>query len=689
MIETGLYLPPEASATNRRLRLLSIHDRRIHAILRGLSGDAARLARAYSGSDSTLESQLQLHPPGAVAAPWLFWETYQSLDDETFLNISEAGVCLLIASVINDHLADDQLPGTVDATQLAEALTARASILFEQQFPTDSEFWDHFERLTMEYRSALLIELRCRASPAQFTFAALKRTARGKICPGVITVAAMSIASAQADLLPALEESLKDVAVASQLVDDVHDWRADLAAGHLTYFLARLAPAEVWLVTDWPPTDAVERWVRVSQDDIQSLRRAGRALESAIHRVRDFYCPAWTQYIHTKRIEADQMLARVVAKAIVNRSQVPIESPHQHAKAFTAGAMGGSLGAGAEGGQAMPDSGESAVDGEGQAKITGSSPRSFRSTCELALQALLGAQRPDGSWIDFHLGDAGGSDSWVTAHIGLQLATLLGLEPEVERSQALKRAGAYLLAKWRHGWAYNDLAPVDADSTAHAVLFLHAIGAQIPPTTVKVLAAHQRPDGGFATYLEGRAERIPRSWCRSHPDVTPVVIQALSAIGEGPTVWLPINEALGKMASDREGDRPWPAFWWNLHWYTAAAWSRVMHSLGSECAGLQWPGDLSLEMGDRSMLDAALLLEVAIGTGREQLAREMVGMLTTAQLDSGLWPIQPILRQPSEGVERPWEEGHGGELYADIHGLYSAATILNRLVMFGDAFAEL
>src|SRR5215471_10501013 len=87
---------------------------------------------------------------------------------------------------------------------------------------------------------------------------------------------------------------------------------------------------------------------------------------------------------------------------------------------------------------------------------------------EDALRFLLSAQDADGAWRDFDL-PPGAAEAWTTAYAGRCVR-----EAASEASvTALARARVFLKRQARvGGWAYNRACPCDADSTAHALIFL-------------------------------------------------------------------------------------------------------------------------------------------------------------------------------------------------------------------------
>jgi hypothetical protein len=274
-----------------------------------------------------------------------------------------------------------------------------------------------------------------------------------------------------------------------------------------------------------------------------------------------------------------------------------------------------------------------------------------------AIAALLAAQYPDGSFRDFALG-IGSSGPWLTAHVGARLASLPPRYRDERVAAAIARAGHYL---GQHRWSYNELAPADADSIAHALIFLGALGER-RPDAARALAGHQLADGGFATFLPDNYA----SWTLSHPDVTPVAARALAAYG--------YDDAIARALPHRVGVRA--AFWWDLDWYTTAMWVDA-------CTALAVPFDPAPRPTEspRTLLDTAYLLAIACAVGWHTLVDELADRLLAAATPAGLWPPSRVLRVTAPDETQPWTLAGeaGGRLYADVHGVYSTAVIASVL----------
>jgi len=279
------------------------------------------------------------------------------------------------------------------------------------------------------------------------------------------------------------------------------------------------------------------------------------------------------------------------------------------------------------------------------------------ATIQRAITALLAAQAADGSFRDFALG-IGASGPWVTAHVGARLATLPPRYRDERVAAAVTRAARYLD---EHPWAYNEHAPADADSIAHALIFLGALGER-RPEAARALAAYQLAGGGFATFQPGTYA----SWTRAHPDVTPVAVRALAPYGD--------DAAIARALPHRHGGRA--AFWWDLDWYTTAMWVDA-------CAALAVPFDPAPRPTEppRTLLDAAYLFAIACAAGWHTLVDELADRLLAAATPAGLWPPSRVLRVTAPDAPQPWTLAGeaGGRLYADVHGVYSTAVITSVL----------
>jgi hypothetical protein len=139
------------------------------------------------------------------------------------------------------------------------------------------------------------------------------------------------------------------------------------------------------------------------------------------------------------------------------------------------------------------------------------------------VEFLVGHQRREGSWIDWDL-PPGSSDRGTTAYVGGAISAVpgeLGLSTASMSSTAARWLVDHELEDG--GWGYNHTVGCDADSTAHAILFLSMEGVTIADRIYHRLLGFQQPDGGFATFS---AEDGLGSLGASHVYVSAVAVRA-------------------------------------------------------------------------------------------------------------------------------------------------------------------
>jgi hypothetical protein len=618
-------------------------------------GFFARQSQTYYGPAKSGELE---SPPAALRLPWLFWEDFKGVPDDLFLDVAEAGACFFLGSILLDHLVDKQGEDSALLTLLQRAFWVRGDELFHSVFPPDSVFWEDYNRLMGGHARGLASEQFAQSHPGTFTLEKTKEIAGSKICPALVGLSGLSHLMNKPDLLTNKEKILKDFAIGTQFIDDLQDWREDLASDHLTYFLTCVAPEADWVNSPWLTEDEIERMINSSGIDMDHCRMGVNLYTRAIDNTHDMVCPGWTDYIYEKRRFAKELWDQATAKHLLRAIEKVIKHTGDtiEENAFTEPVSSDS--------QGPPES--------------------------RALEALLSAQRYDGAWTDFDLAGQGISDAWVTAHIGLKLATLPKYYRSDELEKALESALNFLDGKWHHGWGFNDFAPVDADTTAHTLLFYQKMEAEPPPSTVPSLLDFQRPDGGFATYDKFRDPSMPESWCISHQDVTPLVVRSLLPYHEDPETKRAISRAVQRMELDRLADGTWPAFWWNLRWYTTAAWIETFtaleqNNLDSDLTlAVNWETGRHDSWGCITNLDLALLLECAVYSGNNNVASELRTRLIKAQLPNGLWPAEEILCQTTPGVYQPWTLKERETLYRDEMEVYASASILRAISMVGN-----
>jgi hypothetical protein len=313
----ALRLPENARAA----KLFGEVNSRYRAFSEGLPeslGRMARLRRTYLGSPNE-EPFLGISDLNPVLAgtPWMFWEQFERLDDARFLDIAEGGALFVLASILLDHIVDRQVDSLGAATLLHQALHTRGIQCLRAALPASAAFWAHFERLSADHLGGLSAELDAQSEMSLMREETFIRTAHGKVSPIVVTLAALAEASGQPAVLPDMEASLKHIAVASQLLDDIGDWEQDLAAGHVTYFLTQVPPVRDQRAVSSRMIEAVRGAIDADWLDVGFLNVTMSWLEKSAQSVSRLACPGWLEYVEGYRQLTDEHLTVAVARHLV------------------------------------------------------------------------------------------------------------------------------------------------------------------------------------------------------------------------------------------------------------------------------------------------------------------------------------------------------------------------------------
>ncbi len=318
---------PEGLLDERAARLAGQLDRRYLAWTDELPPALRTLARqasTYTGSPSAQPfAGVSSMNPGLTGTPWLFGRLFARLGDDTLLAIAGAGAFVVLASMVLDHLVDGQLEGREMLTLLHSALQQAGAERFRRLFPDSVSFWAYYERFSAEHLAGLATEVEARRQPASLTRERFEGTVPGKFAPIVVTLAALAEAAGRPDAIASMEASVKRLAVASQLLDDIGDAESDHAARHLTYYLAQLAPAERWLAPAWPDLAELRARIDATWHDTLHLRLVLNWLASAVEAVKGLDCPAWLTYLEYYRDLADRHLTASSARHLA-RSLRPL-----------------------------------------------------------------------------------------------------------------------------------------------------------------------------------------------------------------------------------------------------------------------------------------------------------------------------------------------------------------------------
>lgn len=294
----------------------------------------------------------------------------------------------------------------------------------------------------------------------------------------------------------------------------------------------------------------------------------------------------------------------------------------------------------------------------------------IRESVRSCLRFLLDSRSSDGSWADWDL-PPGRSSTWTTAYVGLQILELHA------RMGALAAPALRSAARWLQdnelaggGWGYSDLTGCDADSTAHAVLFLSRAGAPPRPATYRRLLRYQQADGGFSTY--GSDEGLG-SWGASQVDVSAVAALAVRPL-EGA-----FARAVRYVLGRRTPDGLWNSFWWSTPFYATRASLALLRAADARL-DLTPTRTALQQLTPQNPFERALLLDALdLCSGAPFVDDALAASLAEEQLGDGSWPSAPVLRITRRTCTAPWDSPDAGELYGDTDRLFTSATVLAAL----------
>jgi hypothetical protein len=290
----------------------------------------------------------------------------------------------------------------------------------------------------------------------------------------------------------------------------------------------------------------------------------------------------------------------------------------------------------------------------------------LRKSLNAGIVYLLEHQFSDGHWEDFDL-PVGRSDGWVTAFVGLALATV-----DCQRTNSSAAQAAAWLCRQRPypaGWGYNSITGPDSDSTGCSLLLLRTVGQSIRPEDENWLMDRWQPGGGFATYPASDG------WGIAHPDVTPVAFRALSHRARHHLR----SELIAYLLRSRLADGTWPAYWWRTRHY-----STFLNSSLARDIGVIFPSPSTLVSFEQSRMAYSafdtvyILANALLAFGISHPTSALAAELLDQQESDGNWAGSENLRVMRHDTSDPWNHPNG-DLYADIENLITTASAVRIL----------
>jgi hypothetical protein len=165
-----------------------------------------------------------------------------SLDRDACRLVGLSNIFLVLYFMLQDELMDCDLGLDQRYLQpLGTFFFVDVMASYERLFGPGSAFWTRFEQTIAQWGLSISWERRWHWGQARAFEEADLRMLAHKAAPLKIPCAALCSLAGREQAIGTLEKTIDDLMMAFLLMDDLRDWRGDLAQGSYTYFLTRVA----------------------------------------------------------------------------------------------------------------------------------------------------------------------------------------------------------------------------------------------------------------------------------------------------------------------------------------------------------------------------------------------------------------------------------------------------------------
>lgn len=636
--------------------------------------------------------------------PFLFLETFPTLDKEVFGKLSLMSLLYVHHIIIADSLLDDENNLPRESILVSNACSLRGLEVLTGLFGRRPFPWREVTELHQQYSGATALEKeRPGGEMLSYTFQDLmSRLSRKSSMAKLIPLTLCSLSGRRSYLGP-LNDSFDLYYLSEQLVDDFRDWKEDLAAGRYSYLLTSvlnqcgLRGKLEGLEADGV-AQVVGKHMYLSGVAEGYLAQAIDYCEQAKERVRGLACPRWIRFLDTF-----QMGIHVAQSNIAKRSRQLLLQADKYDYALVPA-----------GPPVSPDAGPQPPHGVPH-PVPSVSP-TVSHAGQRAAEFLRRRYKPGVGFADFLMAPEL-LPVWVSGYVGVALSEWLrsdagGRAGRRPLRQMLRRLADGLKKKRGGGgvWAPSAVMPEDADTSTWVLSFLLDQGPGERPKfgeAVDALLKYRRADGSFGTYVPGALGAGADGYYESHVEVTAVVVDVLLKAGLDPRDEI-IRRALTYVRAMQEEDGLWQAYWWDGRMYATYYCLRALKagqdspegqardrivgairarqgadgSWGETSFGKNKAFETSLALKSLMLLDPSLAAEETVQSG-------ILWLLNYQAADGGFYS-GPMLRLPAREEKEPWlrqdwtpDTVYGfGILGRDEKRFFTTATALSALCDF-------
>jgi hypothetical protein len=565
-------------------------------------------------------------------------------------------------------LSFDNMMDSVKIGGSKMAMFAEMSIAFEfyeksmrelsALYPENEYFWQSFKQVKKLYFETMAAEKKISAQKSAFTQELFNKIAAGKSAVCFAAVYSLGALNGSNPHQETLLECLKELHIGLQYIDDIDDFKKDIAEGQWTYpqyLIQEYLQEKDIIITD---TVLLHKHLYLSGIAQNLLGLATKhyansvalAREAGVYQFADFL-DKQREMCHFHLGEIENLLIKTQVKA--TKSQQAIEK------------------------------------------------NTLEEAINLALGYVGANLTEDYEWSDF-LTSAGQGATWTTAYVGMQLAEINNQYP------SLKEVLNKLYAKRNH--SFNDTVMQDGDSTNFLVGFANAMTGSVPAHILERWLVFMNENGGWVTYrneqeLRQRLELSEQIGVKGWTDAqTCVTAAAAYVMASMPALEAEYKKTCQYLKTELAHKNHWSSYWWTSDVYATAFAMLALKNTENYIETCKEPANwlasqqhqdgywLNPKGNETSALYTALAIKTLLVYDAKQFNESIekgVEWLLKTQTEDGSWLTNRVLRIPATDITNPeavtlWRKSSFGVncLVDDHNRLFTTSTVINTLYFY-------
>lgn len=585
----------------------------------------------------------------------------------------------------SDKVVDAPTAASRSRITTSSFMLVEATRILSDFFPTESLFWEYFDKYYLEHICASVAEINLLSGDPgkSWNISQFEEIAKGRAALAKFVPVAMAVLAGDVSSLKCIEDSQDAFHVAFQSYDDLVDWKEDFAARRTSFLLSQVFDYCSSLGKQKSlDAETVGRMLYFSGIAEKMLEVAYNHFSLALELVKELRCEQWKLVIRTKRI-AVEILRYDLEQLRLKELRKHLRSPVQSRKC-------GLLQ------QREPKN-----------------RKSYNDAIRRGLDFLRKNQYSDGRWRDFPL-NVGFGDEYVTAYVGRTLSVVSkgGFARELIKPM-IERAAERVVQTQREsgGWGWNDAFIEDSDTSANSILFLimngYAIDSSAKRGLKHLLKAENLENGGIRTYspsaisaaLSRQHPFFPSKpgqgysgWCAPDPCITSIVALALDRLKD--ETWNGVLlEAMSFLSKQQNPCGYWNAYWFASNVFATSLCIQALDSCSLYTAnvskGREWiseminTSDVTISANGNhinpfELAEAAVAINGLYPSYCSAL-KPKLDDLVSLQLDDGSWAPSCRLQIPESWVLKPKDPNARKSISFDRLRVFTTVTVIDAL----------